>query len=280
MVTWWYSESGFQVGPVDPDCIRRLLQARRVGAATLFWREGMAEWLPASQVPDLRGFVPAGNPPPPRRATPQVVALAPFTASQLVGSDVWQKLIATVTGLALLSLTLFFAASTLKVVLGKQATETATQAASAGKRWQNPVTHRSVQIAPSWQATSTVTLGQRDYLFADAGQRTLLKLTKEEANDLSLEKFVALLRQKTSTEVALTDEGRFGWRQGARIWQAQGRLAANPDLLLEIQLLQIGSTYWQIITLHHTSDLAAIDLLDTLRSALWETVASAAENPQ
>lgn len=279
MVTWWYSEGSFQVGPVDPDCIRRLLQARRVGVATLFWRKGMAEWLPASQIPDLRNFIPVGNPPPPRRTTPQTPALLPFTASQLVGSDLWQKLIATVTGLALLSLTLFFAASTLKAVLGKQATQAAAQSANAGKQWQNPVTRRSAQIAPSWQATSTVSLGQRDYLFADAGQHTLLKLTREETAGLSLEKFVVLLRRKTSREVALAGEGRYGWHKGARIWQAQGQLAANPDLLLEIQLLQMGNTYWQIITLHHTSDPTAIGLLDTLRSALWETIAGAGENP-
>lgn len=276
MVTWWYSEGGFQVGPVDPDCIRRLLQERRVGSHTLFWRHGMAEWLPAPAIPELCGFVPPEGAV--REARPRLEerapAIAPFTAAELVGSNVWQRLIATVTGLALVSLTLFVAATTMKAVLGNRAdaAEAAQAADSSLRVWQNPVTRRNARIDPAWQARTSVSLGQRDYLFADAAQHKLLKLTREDAQGMSLQRFVATLRQKTAREVALTGEGRFGWRNGAPLWQAEGHLIGNPELLLQIQLLQIGSTYWQIITLRNTADAAAVGLLDALRDELWKTI--------
>lgn len=275
MVTWWYSEGSFRVGPVDFDCIRRLLLDYKLGEKTLVWHKGMEEWLPVTAVPELSCFVPPAGSAPPKKKLPEafVSPIKPFTASELVGSDLWQKLINTVTALTLVSLTLFVAATTVKAVIANRAGQLASASTGvSAQMWQNPITRRNAHLDPIWQARSSVSLGQRDYLFADSAQRTLLKLTMEETQGLTLEKFVSLLRQKTAREIALTDGGRFGLRNGARIWQAEGHLASQPELLLQIQLMQIGSAYWQIITLHRAADAAAIEMLDTLRSELWTTV--------
>jgi len=60
MANWYLIQNNMQVGPVDET------QLASIGLTpeTLVWREGMNEWLPASQVPDLRHFFNGATPPP------------------------------------------------------------------------------------------------------------------------------------------------------------------------------------------------------------------------
>lgn len=50
---WYYEINGGQHGPVEADEIHRRLNSGELSAATLIWREGMANWMPLGQVPDL-----------------------------------------------------------------------------------------------------------------------------------------------------------------------------------------------------------------------------------
>ena len=61
---WYYGENGQQVGPMDDASIRVAIQDGRVNLQTMVWREGMPDWLPLAQVPELSGqaVVPAGYP--------------------------------------------------------------------------------------------------------------------------------------------------------------------------------------------------------------------------
>jgi len=61
---WYFGENGQQVGPVDEGSIRGAIQQGRVNLQTMVWREGMPDWLPLAQVPELSGqaVVPAGYP--------------------------------------------------------------------------------------------------------------------------------------------------------------------------------------------------------------------------
>lgn len=60
MADWYLIQGNMQVGPVDES----QLTALGITPETLVWREGMAEWLPASQVPELRYLFGAATPPP------------------------------------------------------------------------------------------------------------------------------------------------------------------------------------------------------------------------
>jgi hypothetical protein len=72
---WYYGENGQQVGPVDEGSIRAGIHQGRVSLQTLVWREGMPDWLPLSQVPELSGqtVVPTGHP-----ASPYTPPGAPY----------------------------------------------------------------------------------------------------------------------------------------------------------------------------------------------------------
>ena len=55
MADWYYSQGGNQQGPVPAEVLRQKLASGEVAAQDMVWREGMANWQPASNVPELSG---------------------------------------------------------------------------------------------------------------------------------------------------------------------------------------------------------------------------------
>ena len=66
MKQWYAAIEGQQYGPVDDSQLRAWLAEGRIGPGTYVWTEGMADWLPMGQVPELSGPPPvdvvAGEP--------------------------------------------------------------------------------------------------------------------------------------------------------------------------------------------------------------------------
>jgi hypothetical protein len=64
---WYYASGDVQQGPVSADALKAMISRGEVGPKDLVWREGMANWTPLAEVPELRdpGTTPAGGPPPP-----------------------------------------------------------------------------------------------------------------------------------------------------------------------------------------------------------------------
>jgi hypothetical protein len=57
MADWFYGKDGTQHGPVSDHEIGGLLQSGQIDGTTIIWREGMADWLPLSQVPEFQSTV-------------------------------------------------------------------------------------------------------------------------------------------------------------------------------------------------------------------------------
>ncbi|HEY1789293.1 MAG TPA: RDD family protein [Verrucomicrobiae bacterium] len=49
-MNWYYVEQGKQTGPANDEQFKALVQTGKISADTLVWREGMADWVPYSQV--------------------------------------------------------------------------------------------------------------------------------------------------------------------------------------------------------------------------------------
>jgi hypothetical protein len=58
---WYYSQGGQQLGPVSEEQLLQWRAAGRVGPNDLVWSEGMTDWVPAGQVPQLQAHA-AGEP--------------------------------------------------------------------------------------------------------------------------------------------------------------------------------------------------------------------------
>jgi phage shock protein PspC (stress-responsive transcriptional regulator) len=76
---WFYSSNGHKSGPVAGSALKQLARAGQLSVDDLVWREGMAEWAPASKVKGLFPENVVAVAPPPLPPTPVAVADAPAT---------------------------------------------------------------------------------------------------------------------------------------------------------------------------------------------------------
>jgi RsiW-degrading membrane proteinase PrsW (M82 family) len=75
--TWFYLQDGNPAGPVEEGVIAALLRGGSLRPASYVWKEGMADWLPVAEVPDLRPLmVPVSVVPPPLPMPPNVPSIA------------------------------------------------------------------------------------------------------------------------------------------------------------------------------------------------------------
>ncbi len=65
MSTWYVAANGKSIGPLSTAQLAASIASGQYSASTLVWRDGFADWLPASDVPELNNPAAAtGNPPP------------------------------------------------------------------------------------------------------------------------------------------------------------------------------------------------------------------------
>ena len=62
-VQWYAAVNGQQAGPFDANGLAQQVRDGRVTADTLVWKQGMSNWTPAGQVPELAGLFGAAPPP-------------------------------------------------------------------------------------------------------------------------------------------------------------------------------------------------------------------------
>lgn len=91
MSQWYCTVSGTKYGPMELEVLRQWMGEARLQPSDMVWTEGMANWQPATSVPDLQGAAPAAGiaPAMPARATPQayypaVLPNAPGAVTSLV----------------------------------------------------------------------------------------------------------------------------------------------------------------------------------------------------
>ncbi|MDE6689879.1 MAG: DUF4339 domain-containing protein, partial [Prevotella sp.] len=57
---------GQQYGPYDYPTLQKLVPTGQLTPQTLVWKQGMAAWTPAEQVPELQSLFAPATPPPPQ----------------------------------------------------------------------------------------------------------------------------------------------------------------------------------------------------------------------
>jgi hypothetical protein len=50
---WWYRANASEVGPVEQVTLQQMLASGKLSSDDYVWAEGMSQWLPARQIPDL-----------------------------------------------------------------------------------------------------------------------------------------------------------------------------------------------------------------------------------
>ena len=77
MSDWYYAANDEQKGPINESELKANLAANKIPADSLVWKDGMADWTPANQVPAF-SFRP---PPSPAKVQPPAASAAPAAAA-------------------------------------------------------------------------------------------------------------------------------------------------------------------------------------------------------
>ena len=85
MTGWYYSKMGLQQGPVPEDELLTKIRRGEIDGTNLVWKDGMAEWKPLSQVPEL---VPPEGPIPAERGATDPSWQQPGQGSAAAGGNI------------------------------------------------------------------------------------------------------------------------------------------------------------------------------------------------
>jgi len=77
---WNYVQNGQSLGPVPEEQLKAMLASGVLKWDDLVWRDGMAGWLAAKQIPELAALPAAMAPPPIALNRPEPVAASPYAA--------------------------------------------------------------------------------------------------------------------------------------------------------------------------------------------------------
>jgi hypothetical protein len=78
---WYFGRDGRQEGPISDEQLRIMVSNGSLRREDLVWRDGMADWQPAGQIPGLPFPSPATYAPPPPPAPPSPAA-SPYAPPQ------------------------------------------------------------------------------------------------------------------------------------------------------------------------------------------------------
>jgi hypothetical protein len=71
---WFYLVQGTQSGPVDAARLRQMAASGELQPDSMLWKEGLAEWIPASRLNGLFAATTVRPPPPPPNANSPAIA--------------------------------------------------------------------------------------------------------------------------------------------------------------------------------------------------------------
>lgn len=83
MADWFYGKDNTQHGPVSETDIQNMLSTGEIDANTIVWREGMTDWLPIKNIPELSPTSSSTSP----YATPQTNVANPQPTVMHIATD-------------------------------------------------------------------------------------------------------------------------------------------------------------------------------------------------
>jgi len=142
------------------------------------------------------------------------------------------------------------------------------------RRWENPVTHRFINIDPSWQI-SIVKNGS--YQFANQSLSASIVLTTDDNLDISpsetFKESVASYKQGLAAKkIRFTSPGNFTSINGHEAWETGIEIPGKAKVTTHIQILILGNRFWQVATLYPANQEISGSRLESMRQQIWNTV--------
>lgn len=138
--------------------------------------------------------------------------------------------------------------------------------------WENPFTRLSASIDPRWKYTvQPNTSGHLTYLFTEQTGRAVVALGMQRLPGALLDEYVREF-QKDVPNMRFSDGGRFFEKDGRPTWQGSGSMVDSTGVHLQVQVAQVGSAFWRVVTIQSMPYDYSDQLVSQLQIALWSTV--------
>lgn len=139
--------------------------------------------------------------------------------------------------------------------------------------WENPLTRINAKIDSKWKhSVQPNNEGQQIYMFSERADHAALILAVEQVPGFTLDGYVSAFQSSTATNMRFMDGGRFFERDGRQIWQGFGSMVDTPSNRLNVQVVQVGSAFWRIVTIQTLPYDYSDQLVRQLDIALWGTI--------
>jgi len=139
--------------------------------------------------------------------------------------------------------------------------------------WENPLTRINAKVDSKWKHSVQPTDdGQQVYMFSERADRAVVILGREQAPGYALDDYVRAFKKSMAANMRFSDGGRFLERDGRPIWQGAGSMVDSTSNRLNVQIIQVDSSFWRVVTIQTMPYDYSDALVEQLHAALWSTV--------
>jgi hypothetical protein len=87
-----------------------------------------------------------------------------------------------------------------------------------------------------------------------------------------LDDYVRAFQESTVANMRFSDGGRFFERDGRQAWQGSGSMVDSTNNRLNVQVVQVGPTFWRVVTIQTMPYDYSDALVGQLHAVLWSTI--------
>lgn len=142
--------------------------------------------------------------------------------------------------------------------------------------WQNPVTKASVSVNSRWTFTSKQNeQGQPILTFVEPSNHAVVILAEEVVVGASLHPYVKAFAENNLGRMVFDDAGTSATHGGVPAWVLTGHLAEDATNHALVEIVQQGDRFWRIVIIQSPPYEYTKPLVEELRQALRNSIASA-----
>ena len=168
---------------------------------------------------------------------------------------------------------IFAIVAVLNTMEKKAQSEAILSTAQKNYSWENPHTLLSANIDSRWKHSAQSNAdGQQIYMFSEQADRAVVILGVEQGTGYALDDYVRAFQKSMATNMLFSDGGHFFQKDGRQTWQGNGSMVDSTSNRLNVQVVQIGSAFWRVVTIQTMPYDYSDPLVEKLKVALWGTV--------
>ncbi|HML53507.1 MAG TPA: RDD family protein [Solidesulfovibrio magneticus] len=145
--------------------------------------------------------------------------------------------------------------------------------ASETYSWKNPTTHINAKIDSRWKhSAQTNSSGQQINVFSEKTSHSVVVFAIESVAGYTLKDYVEAFQKRAAATMQFSSKGNFFEKEGHQTWQGYGSADNKKNNRLYAQVVQIGNTFWRVVTVQAMPYDYTESLVAQLQTALWSTV--------